>query len=224
MSRPHIGRSRPDGSGVVSAVARYESALLERVGTLVDERGQQRPLPIPLWLADASTADLALLARCSGPTLDVGCGPGRMTAALTARGTPALGIDISALAVRMTLARGGLALRRDVFDALPGFGGWSTVLLADGNIGIGGDPVALLRRCAALLAPAGSVVLDLEPPGSGLVVKKVRIEQPGSVGGWFRWCWLGVDALPAVVNAAGLAAQQVWANGDRWQARLAAAE
>ena len=207
----------------MTAVARYETALLERVGTLVDERGQHRPLPIPLWLADASTVDLALLDRCSGPTLDVGCGPGRMTAALTARGTPALGIDISALAVRMTLARGGLALHRNVFDALPGLGGWSTVLLADGNVGIGGDPGALLRRCAALLGPAGSVVLDVEPPGSGLVVEKVRFEQPGSVGGWFRWCWLGVDALPAAGDAAGLVVEQVWTTGSRWQARLVAA-
>lgn len=205
------------------AVAGYEAALQSGVGTLVDGRGRTRPLPVPLWLADASEADLALLGRCSGPTLDVGCGPGRMTAALTARGKPALGIDISALAVRMTVARGGVALRRNVFDSVPRIGAWVTVLLADGNIGIGGDPVALLRRCRALLAPTGSVLLDLESPGTGLVLEKVRIEQPGTVGGWFRWCWLGVDALPAVADAAGLAVQQVWANGHRWQARLAVA-
>lgn len=205
----------------MSAVARYEAALQSGVGTLVDRHGRNRPLPVPLWLADASETDLAMLAHCSGPTLDVGCGPGRMTAALTARGNPALGIDVSALAVRMTVARGGLALRRNVFDQVPGAGAWSTVLLADGNIGIGGDPVALLRRCAALAAPTGSVLLDLEPPGTGLVVEKVRIEQSGSAGGWFRWCWLGIDALPAVADAAGLAVREIWANGNRWQTRLA---
>ena len=205
----------------MSAVAGYEAALRSGVGTLVDGQGRHRSLPVPLWLAEASETDLALLARCGGPTLDVGCGPGRMTAALTTTGRPALGIDISALAVRMTVARGGLALRRNVFHPIPGLGAWSTVLLADGNIGIGGDPVALLRRCAALLAPTGSVVLDVEPPGAGLVVEKLRIEQPGSAGGWFRWCWLGVDALAAVAAAAGLSVKQVWAGGSRWHATLA---
>ena len=37
-------------------------------------------------------------------------------------------------------------VRRDLFGALPGEGTWSHVLLADGNIGIGGDPVTLLSH------------------------------------------------------------------------------
>ena len=42
------------------------------------------------------------------------------------------------------LRLGGPALRRSVFDPLPGEGRWGTALLLDGNIGIGGDPRALL--------------------------------------------------------------------------------
>ena len=49
-------------------------------------------------------------------------------------------------AVAQTPDRGVAAIRRNVFDALPGEGRWRTALLADGNIGIGGDPAALLRR------------------------------------------------------------------------------
>ena len=56
---------------------------------------------------------------------------------------------------------------RSVFQPVPGEGGWDTVLLADGNIGIGGDPVALLTRCRELLAPAGRVLVELDPPGHG---------------------------------------------------------
>ena len=45
-----------------------------------------------------------------------------------------------------TWIAGGPALVRSVFETLPGEGRWDTVLLMDGNIGIGGDPAALLGR------------------------------------------------------------------------------
>ncbi len=46
---------------------------------------------------------------------------------------------------------GALALHRDVFATVPGTGdGGRGSLLADGNIGIGGDPDALLSRVAEL--------------------------------------------------------------------------
>ena len=48
-------------------------------------------------------------------------------------------------------AVGRPALRRDVFEPLPGTGRWQTVLLADGNVGLGGDPLRVLRRAAELL-------------------------------------------------------------------------
>ena len=58
------------------------------------------------------------------------------------------------------MRRGGAALRRDVFAPLPGEGRWYTALLADGNVGIGGDPVALLqpapRRCSTRAAGSSS--------------------------------------------------------------------
>ncbi|MDI5941832.1 methyltransferase domain-containing protein, partial [Micromonospora sp. DH15] len=75
-----------------------------------------------VWCRDATAGDSALLARCTGPTLDVGCGPGRLTGALIAAGRPALGIDISATAVRLARGRGAVALQRDVFDPVPGTG------------------------------------------------------------------------------------------------------
>ena len=57
-------------------------------------------------------------------------------------------------------------MRRDVFAPLPGEGRWCTALLADGNVGIGGDPVALLRRLRAGARPARRVVVELAPPGT----------------------------------------------------------
>ena len=76
-----------------------------------------------------------------------------------------LGVDVVREAVDQTVARGVVALRRDVFDRLPGEGRWETALLADGNVGIGGDPVALLLRAGELVAADGRVVVELAPPG-----------------------------------------------------------
>jgi hypothetical protein len=75
--------------------------------------------------------------------------------ALGERGVPALGIDITTYAVWLARSSGALALHRDVFAPVPGAGRWARVLLADGNIGIGGDPVVLLRRAGELLRPGG---------------------------------------------------------------------
>ncbi|MFF4018789.1 class I SAM-dependent methyltransferase [Streptomyces sp. NPDC001843] len=115
------------------------------------------------WCARADAADLEVLSRCEGAVLDVGCGPGRLVAALAAQGWHALGIDVSEAAVAGTVRRGGAALCRSVFEPLPGEGGWGTALLLDGNIGIGGDPAALLDRPARLPVPGGLLVAETAP-------------------------------------------------------------
>ncbi|MEO5833817.1 MAG: methyltransferase domain-containing protein [Nakamurella sp.] len=206
---------------MISPTTVFEHGLRGEPSLAVLRAGRRRELlPVGTWTGGLDHADEMLIAECNGPTLDVGCGPGRITAALARQGLTALGIDISALAVALTRRRGGTALRRDVFGPVPGRGRWNTVVLADGNIGIGGDPERLLRRCAELLAPAGHVVLDLEPPGTGLVVEEVRLSAGDAVSAPFRWCWLGADAVHRVAATAGLAPQDIWLAGRRWQARL----
>ena len=120
---------------------------------------QLRSLHVGAWLA-MSAADEMLASRCEAPVLDIGCGPGRFVEALGARGIPVLGVDVSRAAVAQTAGRGVPALLRDVYDRLPGEGRWGTVLLADGNIGVGGDPLTLLRRCAELLRPGGIALVE----------------------------------------------------------------
>ena len=124
------------------AIALYEEALREQAPGLVlrTTDGRALQLQVSRWCAPPDAADEELLRRCRGPVLDVGCGPGRLTVALTDRGIPALGVDISRAAVTLARQAGAPALRRSVFDPLPGVGQWGTVLLADGNIGIGGLP------------------------------------------------------------------------------------
>ena len=201
----------------------YEEGLTKGNARLQAEDGSTWELPIPIWSGEVDRADQQLLSRCQGPTLDVGCGPGRITAALSRRGLPALGVDVSALAVAMTRSRGALAVRRDIFSLTLGERRWSHVLLVDGNVGIGGDPVRLLWRCRDLVGTGGSVLLDLEPPGTGLRSSRVQLRQGGRASDWFPWAWLGVDAVGTVAAAAGLAVRDVWCadpTTPRWQAEL----
>ncbi|WP_329304198.1 class I SAM-dependent methyltransferase [Streptomyces sp. NBC_00659] len=140
----------------------YAEALGAGRGPLFLRRtdGWLLPLEVERWCARADAVDLQLLAYCEGAVLDVGCGPGRLVAELAARGRPSLGIDVSEAAVARTVRLGGRALHRSVFEQLPSEGRWGTVLLVDGNIGIGGDPAALLRRTAELLAPGGLLIAE----------------------------------------------------------------
>ena len=133
----------------------FDAALAASDATLLDSDGGQAVLPVRRWSEPADADDAWLLDRCTGPTVDLGCGPGRLLAALARRGVQALGVDHSPVAQEQCRARGVVMLRRDVFARVPGEGRWSHVLLADGNIGIGGDPLRLLERAAGLLAAAG---------------------------------------------------------------------
>ena len=177
-------------------------------------------LPAWRWRAVADAADQVLLSRCRGATVDIGCGPGRMTEALMARGVTALGIDIVSEAVEQTRARGAAALERDVFKRLPGEGRWETALLADGNIGIGGDPVRLLRRAHELLVPGGKVVLDLADPGGPVRVHRIGLQLAGVRTALFPWAIVPADQIELVAEAAALRVREVARHGDRWFAEL----
>ena len=173
-------------------------------------------LPVHEWQRPASHADHVLLAHCRGATLDVGCGPGRMSAHLALRGHPVLGVDIVREAVEQTRRRGVPALRRDIFDPMPGEGSWDTVLLADGNIGIGGEPVALLRRTAELLDRSGRVVCDLAGPGTGLRVHAARLVTRGRRSPTFPWAQVGPEAIESLASRAGLDLLHVGERHGRW--------
>ncbi|MFC4066208.1 class I SAM-dependent methyltransferase [Actinoplanes subglobosus] len=168
------------------------------------------------WCRDVVAGDTALLGRCTGPTLDVGCGPGRLTGALAGSGRPALGIDISAAAVRLARQRGAIALRRDVFDPVPGSGRWRHLLLADGNIGIGGDPHRLLLRCRELLGADGRLHAELAPPGTAAWSGVATVRTPDGRGGPLLWASVPVGDLPALAAATCLRVIETWTEAGRW--------
>ncbi|TDB71672.1 bifunctional 2-polyprenyl-6-hydroxyphenol methylase/3-demethylubiquinol 3-O-methyltransferase UbiG [Micromonospora sp. KC723] len=188
---------------------------------LVGPDGVRRRLAVDRWHGPAEPATGPVVARCAGPTLDLGCGPGRLTVALTRAGLTALGVDVSARAVALTRARGAVAVRADLFDRLPAEGRWAHVVLLDGNIGIGGDPVALLSRCRSLLGPAGTVLVELDPPGAGSWQGLAHVVSGRDRGPVFRWARLDAGAVHDTATRAGLAVREVFRAGRRWFAGLA---
>ena len=172
------------------------------------------------WSAGLRPGDRSLLSRGHGSTLDVGCGPGRLTAALTRDGRPALGVDISREAVRLTRQRGARAWHGSVFETLPSEGGWGSVLLADGNIGIGGDPRRLLWRCSRLLRPGGSVLTELAPPGNATWSGPVRLRLDGRLSQPFPWAAVAASDVTGIAAEVGLGVRTLWTEAGRWFAHL----
>lgn len=218
-----IGRQRTTERVVPSAghawsADPYADALHTGRGPLFLRRadGWLLPLDVERWCAEADAADLEVLRRCEGTVLDVGCGPGRLVAALGVQGRRALGIDVSAAAVAHTVRRGGQALLRSVFDPLPGTGRWGTALLLDGNIGIGGDPGALLERLARLLAPGGLTIIETVPYPDVDERALVHVtDAHGAPGTPFPWARLGTPALLGYARGAGWRAEAEWSAGER---------
>ncbi|WP_055700132.1 methyltransferase domain-containing protein [Streptomyces silaceus] len=195
----------------------YANALRDGRGPLFLRRsdGWLLPLEVERWCAPPDPADLSALRRCEGSVLDVGCGPGRLVAALAARGDRALGIDVSEAAVERTLRSGGAALLRSVFDPLPGEGRWGTALLVDGNVGIGGDPSALLTRVAQLLRPGGLLIAETVPTDVDERVEVSVDDGRGSPGEPFLWSRLGARALLRHTRPLGWRLADQWTSGGR---------
>ncbi|MCB5907495.1 methyltransferase domain-containing protein [Streptomyces pinistramenti] len=195
----------------------YTDALRRGRGPLFLRRtdGWLLPLDVERWCADPDRADLSALHRCQGSVLDIGCGPGRLVAALAARGRRALGIDVSEAAVAHALRLGGTALLRSVFESLPGEGRWGTALLIDGNLGIGGDPVALLTRIAGLLAPDGLLIVETAPIDVDERVNVHVDDGRGAPGRAFPWARLGAPALLRYAHRLGWRPTAQWAVDGR---------
>jgi hypothetical protein len=94
------------------------------------------------------------------------------------------------------------------------------LLLADGNIGIGGDPGVLLRRVTELIMPDGRALVEVEPPGAPLLCEQVRLRHGGTLSDWFPWAWIGADQIGALSHTAGLEVTETWTDSGRWFAAL----
>jgi SAM-dependent methyltransferase len=201
-------------SGAATSRGAAAASLRARDGRII-------PLHWHRWFGTPLPEEEAVLSRVRAPVLDVGCGPGRHALALTRRGVTALGVDTAASAAAIAASRGVAVLVRSVFEPIPGVGTWGTALLMDGNIGIGGDPRALLRRVRQLIRWDGCALVEVGPPGAPTDSLWVQGEVGGSpVGGWFPWAEVGADGLAEIAERSGFRVGELWTQEERWFARL----
>lgn len=197
----------------------YTDALRTGRGPLFLRRrdGWLLPLEVERWCEGPDFADRTVLGRCHGPVLDIGCGPGRLVVALEARGRRVLGIDVSPEAVARTVRAGGTALLRSVFEPVPEEGRWETALLIDGNVGIGGDPAALMRRAAEVTAPGAVLIAETsaEDEDADERLEVTVVNGRGERGAPFPWARLGARALREHAAGAGWTAARQWTTAGR---------
>jgi SAM-dependent methyltransferase len=186
-------------------VSAFDIALVGNPATLLRSDGGRLRLDVGRWHDTADAQDRWLLERCTGPVVDLGCGPGRLVAALVERQVAALGIDVSPAAEAACRRRGVPVLCRDLFGPLPGEGRWSHVLLVDGNIGIGGDPQRLLRRAGGLLRPGGTVLVECDPDPDTWWSGSARVSSVDGVGEAIPWASVGAAVLLRMAAGLGFA-------------------
>jgi len=120
--------------------------------------------------------------------------------------------------------RGAAVILGSIFDPVPSPERWRTALLLDGNIGIGGRPVALLRRLGELLSPRGEILCELDPPGTASRCELIALEdREGARSRWFAWARVSVDEVGVICSRSRFTAIETWGDEGRWFARLALA-
>ncbi|OLT28731.1 methyltransferase type 12 [Nocardiopsis sp. CNR-923] len=195
----------------------YTEALVKGYGPLFMRRpdGSLLSLDVQRWCGGVDAVDASALDRCEGSTLDLGCGPGRLVAALAGRGRPALGVDLNPLAVARAQGAGASALCQSAFDPLPDEGRWGTALLVDGNIGIGGAPERLLARVRDLVRYGGLLIVETARED---VCERMTVRVTdgwGLIGAPFPWARLGPFALLRLAERSGWSHTESWEVGGR---------
>jgi rSAM/selenodomain-associated transferase 1 len=173
------------------------------------------PLDVSRWSGVADVVDMLVVARCEPPVIDLGCGPGRMVRALSESGRAALGVDMSSVAVELSRARGGLALRRRINHPLPAEGRWGTALLMDGNVGMGGDVATLLARCTQLVRPGGLVICEVDRVSARHENHTVVLRAEDATSVALPWSRIGATALLQPAKALDLLFVEEWTAGER---------
>jgi hypothetical protein len=131
----------------------------------------------------------------------------------------AVGVEISPVATAIARERGAEVIQGSAFEQ-PTIPEWRTILLLDGNIGIGGDATRLLRRSASLLLPGGAVLVELEPPATAPRAQRVRLEGARATSTWVPWHFVGDEEIDGLAAATGFESVERWQAGGRWFAQL----
>ncbi len=164
--------------------------------------------------------------RVRGRTLDIGCGPGRVTLPLQRRGVDVVGLDHSPLAVRICRKRGVTDVRLLSVTQVSAnrLGTFDTILLIGNNFGLFGNYKRarwMLRRLHRMTTPSGRILAESTDPYATddpieLAYQK-RNRERGRMSGqyrhreryrnlkgsWFDWLFVSRDEMREIVAGTG---------------------
>ncbi len=205
---------------ILSSPSSVPHASVSSACQLRSDCGVVIELDIERFVGKASAPERRFLARIAGPVLDIGCGPGRAAAFLREHGTVALGLDSNPGLIDLARSNGALCVRQSIFDPVPFEGRWHDVLLLDGNIGIGGDPVKLLDRLHAIVEPRGRAFLEIDAAGPTRLLT-VREHDSDSIGDPFAWATVSIEGIEELLVGSGWTCHDVHTIDDADQTGLA---
>ncbi|GAA1729391.1 class I SAM-dependent methyltransferase [Aeromicrobium alkaliterrae] len=138
------------------------------------------------------------MAAPGSTILDAGCGAGRITAALTARGHQVIGVDADPLLIEAGRDQHPAADLRvlDLVDLTPEVGGPFDVIVCTGNVMTYAEPgtePAILTAMATVLAPHGRAVFGFHTDRDYTVAD---LDRDGTAVGWrleHRWGTWNLD-------------------------------
>jgi hypothetical protein len=81
----------------------------------------------------------------------------------------------------------------------------------------------VLRRAAELLHAGGRCLAEFDTAVTGVSADWVRLESKKTIGPWFRWATVGIDAAAELASEVGLAVAGIHPIGARVIATLAPA-
>ena len=183
--------------------------------------GRATKVDVGRWLASPDADELELLRQLPAPVLDVGCGPGRHTLALLEQGVSCVGIDVLPAAVSLARERGAEVISGSVFGRLPARR-WASAILLDGNIGIGANPVALLRRLRELLHARGELLVELDEHEPHVRTDLFELAGDDLRSTPFRWTVVGPAGIGPLAARTGFEVVKVPHRGTRSFACLVA--
>ena len=159
------------------------------------------------WERPADLVDRAVLWGIRGPVLEVGCGPGRLVAALAESGTPALGIDISPLAAELAARTRRADARTLDLRSRSGRGSVAERGPARREHRHRWQPHGAAAPGAPGTCPPGLALVEVLGPGCPLVRGSTRIESEVGSFETIPWATLGIDDLEVVIGQRGIRAR-----------------
>lgn len=176
------------------------------------------------------------LALARGKVLDIGCGAGRHSLYLQDQGLDVLGIDSSPLAIETCKLRGLRQARvMSITQLSSKLGTFDTILMLGNNLGLFANPVRarwLLRRFAAMTAPAGRIIAETRDahatdnplhlayhqrnrergrwPGQA----KIRVRYRNYATPWFDYLFVSREELVALVEDTGWGVERLVDSAD----------